>query len=194
MATAIWPATSPSSNANTESTDMERTALSALARLLDSLSIEWTLIGALAANRYRASPRLTHDIDLLLADTGPGLDQLESALNSAGWSVRRADAAGELLRLRHAELGVADLIVAGTQYQLQALRRAHEEPIGEAVSARVLTPEDVILHKLIAGRSQDIADIEAIIEGGVPLDERYLAEWARYWDVAALWESLRGKR
>jgi hypothetical protein len=82
--------------------------------------------------------------------------------------VRRAGPEGELLRLRHAELGIADLLIAATEYQQEAIRRAPEEPLGNGESARVLTPEDVIVHKLIAGRTQDHADVEAILAAGAP--------------------------
>jgi hypothetical protein len=168
-----------------------RSALSALGRVLDALSIRWTLIGALAANRYRGSPRSTNDVDLLLADTGEGLESLEAALTAAGWSVRRADSAGELLRLSHAEYGVADLLIAGTDYQSQAIERSVVEPFDAHESARVLTAEDVIVHKLIAGRLQDLADVEAILEGGVALDEGYIERWAQFWEVGDRWEQLR---
>jgi hypothetical protein len=170
---------------------VERSALNNLATILQSLSIRWALIGALAANRYRASPRLTQDVDLLLADSGPGHSALEAALVAAGWSVRRASAEGDLLRLRHTVLGVADLLIAGTDYQQEALLRAREETLLNEQPVRVLTPEDVIVHKLIAGRSQDIADIEAILSAGVPLDENYIERWVQFWDVAELWSALR---
>ena len=169
---------------------MERTALSNLAEILQSLSIQWALIGALAANRYRASPRLTQDVDVLLADAGsPGA--LESALRNAGWSIHRATSEGDLLRLRHAELGMADLLIAGTQYQQEALKRARREPISASQTVPVLTVEDVIIHKLIAGRSQDIADIEAIVAARVPLDDAYVDRWVEFWEVADAWTKLR---
>ncbi len=170
---------------------MERSALSALAAILRELGIRWALIGALAANRYRASPRLTQDVDLLLADAGSGLEVLEAAVRAAGWQVRRASPEGELLRLRHPELGIADLLIAGTEYQQEALRRAREEPIGGGETAPVLTAEDVIVHKLIAGRSQDLADIEAILAARVPLDDPYIERWAAFWDVLDRWRGLR---
>ena len=170
---------------------MERTALSALGALLDGLGIRWVLIGALAANRYRASPRLTQDVDLLLADSGPGIDALESGLRDAGWTVRRASPDGELLRLRHPELGIADLMIAGTDYQREAMRRARRESTGEGTSANVLAPEDVIVHKLIAGRTQDLADIEAILDAKVALDEAYIERWAAFWDVQEVWQGMR---
>jgi predicted nucleotidyltransferase len=164
-------------------------ALSNLAEILDAASIRWALMGALAANRYRLAPRLTNDIDLLLADSGGSLDELEQALESAGWSVVRADPGGELLRLTHETYGMADLLIAGTEYQQQALQRATEEPVGD-IAIKILTIEDVIVHKLIAGRYQDLADIEAILASSPEMDREYIRSWATFWDVLERWENL----
>ncbi len=171
---------------------MERNSVAALGRLLDDLGIRWVLIGALAANRYRITTRLTGDVDLLLASTGPGLEHLERELAAQGWSVRRAAPGGEILRLRHAELGAADLIVAATDYEGVAIDRAREETIGGGRAVRVLAPEDVIVLKLIAGRAQDVADIEAILAAKPTLDERHIERWAAFWGVVDLWRRLRG--
>jgi hypothetical protein len=171
---------------------VERNALEALGRLLNSLGIRWALMGALAANRYRTSPRLTQDVDLLLAGLGPGLEALEHALRLEGWSVRRASPHNELLRLRHPELGAADLIVAGTEYEQLALVRARVETLGVIGPVHLLTVEDVLILKLIAGRTQDIADIEAILLSAVPVDERYVGEWVSYWEVEPVWRRLLG--
>ena len=169
---------------------MERSAVSEISAILRQLSIDWALIGALAANRYRASPRLTQDVDLLLADAGPGLAELEAALSASGWTVVRADPSGELLRLRHAEFGPADLLVAGTDYQQQAIRRARVEPLSPNEKIPVVTAEDVIVHKLIAGRYQDLADIEAILVSPIDLDTSYIEQWAEFWEVQELWHEL----
>ena len=168
-----------------------RNTLNAVAEVLDTLSIRWTLIGALAANRYRSSPRLTNDVDLLLADTGEGIDVLESAFTDRGWSVFRADAAGELLRLTHPAYGLADLLISGTDYQNTAIERSGIETIDDLQSVRVLTAEDVIVHKLIAGRLQDQADIEAILATDNKLDQHYIDHWAQFWEVQDLWEKLK---
>lgn len=170
---------------------MARRALSTLAALLRRLGIRWALMGALAANRYRASPRTTQDVDLLLSGAGLDLESLEAALRAAGWHVRRADPGGALLRLRHPELGIADLVIAGTDYQEEALARAREEAIGTGERAFVLRPEDVIVHKLIAGRTQDLADVEAIVAAGTPLDEEYVEHWADFWEVRERWSAVR---
>jgi hypothetical protein len=171
---------------------MERTALEALREVLAALGIQWVLIGALAANRYRVTTRLTQDVDLLLADAGPGSGALERALKERGWAVRRASPGGEILRLRHAELGAADLIVAGTDYERRAIARARREALEPGADVLVLAPEDVVVMKLIAGRAQDLADIEAILAADVPLEEAYIAEWADAWGVLDLWRRVRG--
>jgi hypothetical protein len=170
---------------------VERRALEALGRLLDGLGIRWVLIGALAANRYRVTTRLTQDVDLMLENVGPGLDRLERELAAGGWLVRRASPGGEVLRLRHAELGAADLIVAATEYERVAIGRSREEPLGAERPVLVLAPEDVIVLKLVAGRAQDIADIEAILAAKPQLDEAYVESWAEFWGVLAPWRQLR---
>ncbi len=172
---------------------MERNALEALGRLLDGLAIRWVLIGALAANRYRITTRLTQDVDLLLEGVGPGLDRLERELAAGGWAVRRASPGGEVLRLRHAELGAADLIIAATEYEEVAIRRARAEPLAEGRLVLVLAPEDVIVLKLVAGRAQDVADIEAILAARPRLDETYIETWAEFWDVLTFWRRLRDR-
>lgn len=135
---------------------------------------------------------MTNDTDLLLADTGPGLDQLEQAMTHAGWSVFRADPGGELLRLTHTEYGVADLLISGTEYQKQAIQRSITETIDNH-SVKILTAEDVIVHKLIAGRFQDLADVEAIVASMKNLDDKYIEKWVRFWQVGDLWNQVKTK-
>lgn len=165
--------------------------LEAIGAILARLGIHWALFGALAANLYRAETRLTQDVDLLLADTGPGIEALEAALRSAGWQVRRAIPDGTLLRARHPDLGDVDLVVAQTPYQDEALARTREQALRDGSRVRVLAIEDVILHKLIAGRARDVADVESILDATLPLDESYLSRWAAEWEVAEPLRRLR---
>lgn len=37
--------------------------IDSIAEVFESLKLDWTVIGALAANRYRAEPRFTTDVD-----------------------------------------------------------------------------------------------------------------------------------
>ena len=169
---------------------MEKSALSAFATTFDALGIGWVLIGALAANRYRGSPRFTKDVDVLISDERLEHARLEAALCAAGWDVTKADAEGELLRLRHPVLGRADVLVAGTEYQREAILRARVEKIEGGAEIPVLRVEDVIVHKLIAGRAQDIADIEAILDTRLRLDRAFIERWAEFWDVVDRWRAV----
>jgi hypothetical protein len=164
--------------------------VSAIAATLDEPGTRWALMDALAANRYRDAPQSTNDVDFLLEPPSVGIDALEYALRVAGWDVRRAAAAGELLRLRHPRYGIADLIISGTVYQLNAIRRSQIETIEGDVRVRVSSVEDVIVHKLIAGRAQDLADIEAILAAKPSLDVDYVGRWAEFWDRPDLWRRL----
>lgn len=166
-------------------------AIVELARVLTELGVRWVLIGAVAANRYRRQTRLTGDVDLLLADEGTDVERVESAFQSRGWTVRRSTPDGDVLRMKHADFGNVDLQIAGTDYQREAIRRSRTEPLAGGLRAAVLTVEDVIVHKLIAGRSRDVADIESILESGVELDEEYLAHWVATWEVGELWAAVR---
>ena len=54
----------------------------------------------------------------------------------------------------------------------------------------VLTVEDVIVHKLIAGRYRHLADIEEILETKPSLEEPYIERWAEFWEVLDRWHAL----
>lgn len=165
--------------------------LSSIGPLLDGLGIRWIVIGAVAANRYRREVRLTGDLGLLLSSHGPGLVELEAAVGTDGWRVRRGTPDGAILRLRHATRGSVDLILAETEYQHSAIERSATEARANRTTIRVLRLEDVLVHKLIAGRPRDVADIEDILASRPTFDEDYVVRWADYWDVLPLWQRLR---
>jgi predicted nucleotidyltransferase len=169
-------------------------AVEALARVLAALGIRWVVIGAVAANVYRRQTRLTGDVDLLLADAGTDVGNVETAFRASGWTVRRATPDGDVLRMKHPAFGDVDLQLAGTDYQREAIQRSHVEQLSPGIQAAVLSVEDVIIHKLIAGRSRDIDDIESILESAVRIDETYLAHWAVIWEVTERWAALRSRR
>lgn len=155
--------------------------LDSIVPLLDRLGVRWTVIGALAANRYRAAERFTTDVDLLV-DRHPDLQRV---LATAGYALDAVADPGEpphLLRLRRDGEQV-DILLPVVAYQDIALSRATDH---------VLTPEDVIVHKLLAWRARDRDDIRSILEAGVQLDATYLAHWVDQWQVAERWAEATG--
>ena len=97
---------------------------------------------------------------------------------------------GWLLRVSHPEFGYMDVIASETRYQDEALRRSRAVDLGEDLSARVLSVEDVIIHKLIANRAKDDADVEDILRAGPSLDWRYLDDWFEAWDLRERFERI----
>lgn len=157
--------------------------LSPLRAVLDAAGARWTLIGALAALRYRDSPRLTTDIDLL-ADP---VQDLAAAFEAAGFEAREIADAGEPPHIVVVRIGAmrADILLARVEYQRVALDRAVDH---------LLTIEDVLIHKLIAWRARDQDDVLSILRAGHPLDEAYIERWAAEWEVSDRWQEARRSR
>ena len=71
-----------------------------------------------------------------------------------------------------------DFIIASTKFEKSALKRKAEIKI-YGIKAWYPTPEDLILFKVIPGRSIDIADAENITRRNAKkLDFEYLESWA----------------
>lgn len=144
------------------------------------LGLDPVVIGAFAALQYRLTQRETTDIDFLVARL---LDVVE-VMEADGYSVTAMAEPGEepyVVYIRGADVSV-DLLVAETDYQREAMRRAIDG---------VLAVEDVIVHKLIAWRPRDRDDIASILAAGHELDASYIERWAASWEVAERWSEAR---
>jgi hypothetical protein len=149
-----------------------------LRAVLAAHGIESVLIGAHAANRYRLEVRHTIDVDLLVST----LTGAAEVLRAAGCVVREVAEDGQtyMISARNGST-VLDLLLAETDYQRTAMRRAVNG---------VLTVEDVIVHKLIAGRPRDLDDIRSILSTGITIDRDFVRDNAQQWDVAERWDTL----
>jgi hypothetical protein len=111
--------------------------------------IRHALAGALGANAYRNRPRTTEDIDFLVGDeafeTHPG-----------GFVTMRIP----IIEFDGIEVDQIPLTEALRVVE-DGLNRAH---VSDGVP---IAPVDtIVIMKLIAGRTQDLADLEAIVESG----------------------------
>jgi hypothetical protein len=69
-----------------------------------------------------------------------------------------------------------NLIFSFTPYEAQAIERA--TPLNVLnTPVRFATAEDLIIHKLVAGRPRDFEDIRGILAHQKHLDESYLKRW-----------------
>lgn len=168
--------------------------LSYFSGLFARLGIEWCVAGAVAANAYR-DPRDTTDLDLVVHVPAQRYRAVVDTLAADGWNSYRRSPDNEdpdVLRLSHDRYFPTDLLFVKVAYQTEALRRAR--PVSsEAGSVKVLAPEDVVIHKLIADRHQDRADVQAILRAGSSMDRAYVERWAEEWGVLDRWHRALGE-
>lgn len=157
-----------------------------LARLSE-LGAKYALTGSHASS-YWGQPRSTHDIDLLVLIDAEQAAALAAAMDPDYYAdaeaMVEAITGSRHFNLIHLDTGVKiDFwIVRGDEYgQERFARRVAPDP--ERPDLVVLTPEDVILSKLLwmregaGGRQRD--DIEGVLRvQGRDLDTDYLRRWA----------------
>lgn len=160
-----------------------RGILARLSQELRAREVGFMLIGGQAVLLH-GRPRLTEDIDVTLAVGPEALPTLLEACAGLGLDVLPEDVEGFVndtfvLPAMEPESRIRlDFIFSTTPYERQAVERAVTVEI-EGVEVPFATAEDLIIHKLFAGRPGDLADTEAVVRRkGEELDWSYLAQWA----------------
>ena len=156
---------------------------------LDRAQIPYMIIGGQAVLLY-GEPRLTRDIDITL---GVNIDRLESLLAVArelSFKILPEDAVAfvrqtMVLPALDEPTGIrADFIFSFTPYESEAIRRANKVNIlDQEVSFAAV--EDLIIHKIFAGRPRDIEDVKSVILKSRTLDIAYIEKWLAVFDDAS---------
>lgn len=166
--------------------DLVRT-IGDFAGLFDRLGIPYAIMGGWAVRLY-GLPRPTYDIDFTISLDRDSLPRLYREVAKigltvpdqflAGWVDSVADMPLVKFRLYVAGKGIdVDIFLAESEYQRSILdrRRVHDL---DGMSISFVSPEDLILLKLIAGRSRDLGDIEDVMLARPDLEEPYMRKWA----------------
>jgi hypothetical protein len=172
-------------------------------QVLERLGLPSALMGGLALSFWK-HPRFTRDVDILVALGDTHVATLMGHLIAAGFRAKRADpivrlADAEFLQVLYEPAGSflevqADLLLARNEYQRHAVeRRVPAAPAELGFDLRVLACEDLILHKLLAGRVIDLADAAAILRANRgAIDLTYLLRWVHEHeldgDFARIWQ------
>jgi hypothetical protein len=124
-------------------------AVREVSRMLREAGIRHALVGALAVNAYRDRPRTTADIDFLVAD--------EAFEHHPGGFVT--------LRVPVVEFDGIDIDQVPLTEALRVVEESlHRAPVSEGVPIAPL--DTIVIMKLLAGRHQDLADVESIVASG----------------------------
>jgi len=143
--------------------------------------IRHALIGGLAVQQW-GSARLTVDADFTIAAPLEGSADLVRLITGR-FPSRVADpqalASRARMMLVTANNGVeVDVSLALPGYEDELFRRAVDFEIEPGKSIRLCSAEDLIIHKAVAGRPQDVVDIEGVVlRQGDGLDVAYIRRW-----------------
>jgi len=162
--------------------------LKLLARELDRAQIPYMVIGGQAVQLY-GEPRMTRDIDLTLGLGSEGLDRVLRVCGACGLKplpAVPAEFVRETMVLPALEerTGIrVDFVFSFTDYERQAIGRSRPVEFG-GVSVRFAAVEDVVIHKLVAGRPRDLEDVRSVVVKNPGLDCGYVEEWLGGFDRA----------
>jgi len=150
---------------------------------LEALPFPYCLLGALALGAW-GTPRTTQDLDALIQVRDQDRARLIEALTAKqfhldrDWADQNPLVQSWHLRLHRGPIPV-DLLLPRDEHDHTVLQRRHRLSLG-ALPLWVITPEDLILHKLKVGRPRDFEDVLSVLQRqGAALDRRYLDKWAR---------------
>lgn len=159
--------------------------LASLTSELDRRALRFMLIGGQAVLLHGRA-RFTAAADITL-DAGPSaLGDLRAACDTLHLTPIAPPAETLesfvlrtfVLPARHAATGIrVDFIFSTTAYEAEAVARAQRVSVG-GTPVPFATAEDLVVHKLFAGRARDIEDVEGIVHRqGAALDWAYLERW-----------------
>lgn len=174
-----------------------------LVSLLEKLGAPYAIMGGLAV-RMHALPRPTFDVDFTVALPRESLGDLYEAAEALGFSIPASQRSGWIDQVRglpvvKLQLILTDRIIdldmflAETPFQLQLLERRQRHS-AEGWEAWFVSPEDLILLKLLADRPKDRADIADVLFVQTTLDKTYLRRWAAQLGVAHVLEAALDDR
>jgi hypothetical protein len=144
------------------------------------------VIGGQAVLVY-GEPRLTKDIDITL---GIRVDRLGELLRLAGNLKLRILVDDHedfvkktmVLPVLDNKSGIRiDFIFSFSPYEQQAIEGAKKVKIGNTY-VKFASLEDVIIHKIIAGRPRDIEDVKSILLKNPRYKNQYIVKWLKVFD------------
>lgn len=142
-------------------------AIAALARLLRRLGVGWYLLGAQAVICW-GRPRLSADIDVTIRLPLEKTGELVTALQAEGFHPLVEDPEAFVERTRvlpveHRDTGLpVDVVFGGPGLEEEFLDRSVPVEIG-GEKVPVISPEDLVVTKILAGRPKDVEDVRGIL-------------------------------
>lgn len=142
-------------------------ALSRLSRCLDSLGLQYAVIGGVAVI-MRGYLRATADVDAVALDLDDRLDELAANLGHFGLHLRDSNLGQTRLRrvvLIEAAGGTGiDLAMGVIPFEVNLTHKAQAMDVGTGQDVPIASVEDLLVMKLIALRDRDKDDVMRLLE------------------------------
>jgi predicted nucleotidyltransferase len=160
------------------------TTLREVARALNERRMDYALAGGLAYSAL-VEPRATTDVDVLILLEATSPDQVALLFSGVFDSVvpHRAPmpfkgvSIWRVIGIKDEREAIVDLLLAQSEFHRQALTRKRIVEF-QGLALPIVTLEDLILLKSMAGRLQDLADIEHISQQpDLQVDWPYVEAW-----------------
>ena len=158
--------------------------LKELVKLLSATRINYALLGGIAVSVY-GEPRLTADIDVNITLDKEEIENFLKKAKKYGFypipsNIRKFIKETGVIPMRFSKgevVGRCDFIIAENEIEYSGINRARLKKIG-SIKVKIVSPEDLIVHKLTSNRPRDIEDARGIlIRQGKRLDIEYINRW-----------------
>lgn len=162
--------------------------LARIAAGLDRAGIPYMVIGGQAVQLY-GEPRMTRDIDITVGLTAEGLPRLLAVCTDLHLRVlveHPAEFVGKTMVLPTLEEESAirvDFVLSFTGYEQQAIGRSRQVELGKR-KVHFASLEDLVIHKVVAGRPRDLEDTRIILVKNPGCDHAYVERWLAEFDRA----------
>jgi predicted nucleotidyltransferase len=153
-----------------------------IGKCLDKEKIPYMIIGGQAVLIY-GRPRLTRDVDITLGVDTDKFALIKGVCGKLGLRMQPKNPeifAGQTRVLPSEEPKSkirVDFIFSFTPYESQAISRARKVSVS-GYPVKFASCEDVIIHKMVAGRAVDEEDVKSIlVKNKSSLDRKYIRQW-----------------
>lgn len=144
-------------------------------------SVPYAIIGGIAVQHW-GEPRFTRDVDVTILVPLGGEEPVVTRI-LATFPSRITEPVDFALRNRVCLVKTAagvdvDISLGIPGYEEEVVRRAVECDLGAGRVVHICSAEDLVIHKAVAGRPQDLVDIEGVVDRQrLKLDVIYIRNW-----------------
>lgn len=174
-----------------------RDLLDVVVAALEAEGVAYMLTGSIASSLY-GEPRATNDVDIVIDPSPASLARLIDRLQAAKLYVDLGAATAALAERGQFNALVLDtkvdfIIRKDTEFSGVAFERRRRVR-GSEIDADVVSPEDLILTKLMwageTGSDRQLRDVAGIVAVAENLDRGYIGEWAGRLGVLDAWRRI----